>query len=43
MARAFGPRWGQRDKWGKPKCAKPNRANGGIKPGPRPKAKDDGK
>lgn len=28
---AYGPQWGQTDKYGKAKCSYPTRSNGGIK------------
>ena len=31
MARYYGPRYGQTDKWGKPKCTTRTYANGGVK------------
>lgn len=37
MSRRFGPRWGQTDKWGRPKCKFRSVANGGIKPKKRDK------
>ena len=31
MARYYGPRYGQTDKWGKPKCKQRTYSNGGLK------------
>lgn len=31
MGHPYGPRWGQTDKWGKPKCNTRTLANGGFK------------
>lgn len=31
--KAYGPKWGQTDKYGKFKCKTPSIANGGIKRG----------
>lgn len=39
----YGPRWGQTDKWGKPKCKFRSVANGGIKPTKKKPPKESGK
>ncbi len=36
----YGPRWGQTDKWGKPKCTTRTYQNGGLKYNKKSKKSD---